>query len=215
MIHVEHELTDMLKSGIQELHLDISDAQIGKMIAYLSLLSKWNSVYNLTSIRDPKEMVKQHLLDSLSAAPAFKHAKNVLDVGAGGGLPGMMLAITYPAIKISMIDTVSKKTAFLTQAKTELGLKNVTVYTGRVEALQVKEKFDVITSRAFSELCNFINWSGHLLADNGQFIAMKGISPSQEIERLPAGWHVESIQPLCVPGLHAERHLVFIKKISD
>ncbi|MFZ6770154.1 16S rRNA (guanine(527)-N(7))-methyltransferase RsmG [Undibacterium sp. Di26W] len=212
MIHVEHALKDMLKNGIQELPLDISDAQIDKMIAYLTLLSKWNSVYNLTSIRDPREMVRQHLLDSLSAAPAFKDARNVLDVGAGGGLPGMMLAITYPDIKISMIDTVSKKTAFLTQAKTELGLKNVSVHTGRVEALQVKTAFDVITSRAFSELCNFINWSGHLLADGGQFIAMKGVAPNQEIERLPTGWQVEKIQPLTVPGLQAERHLIFIKK---
>jgi 16S rRNA (guanine527-N7)-methyltransferase len=177
----------MLANGVQELGLDLSDAQIDKMIAYLTLLSKWNSVYNLTAIRDPKEMVKQHLLDSLSAAPAFKDAKNILDVGAGGGLPGMMLAIAYPDTRISMIDTVSKKTAFLTQAKTELGLSNVTVYTGRVESLQVKEKFDVITSRAFSELCNFINWSGHLLADGGQFIAMKGVAPAQEIERLPEG----------------------------
>lgn len=207
-------LRNMLANGVQELGLDLSDAQIDKMIAYLTLLSKWNSVYNLTAIRDPKEMVKQHLLDSLSAAPAFKDAKNILDVGAGGGLPGMMLAIAYPDTHVSMIDTVSKKTAFLTQAKTELGLSNVTVYTGRVESLQVKEKFDVITSRAFSELCNFINWSGHLLVDGGQFIAMKGIAPAQEIERLPEGWGVTGVQALTVPGLQAERHLVFVKKIA-
>ena len=201
-----------LAEGIKALPLSLDDAQIDQMIAYLALLSKWNSVYNLTSIRDPKEMVKQHVLDSLSAVPAFKEAKNVLDVGAGGGLPGMILAITYPAIRISMIDTVSKKTAFLTQAKTELGLKNVTVHTGRVEALAVNEKFDVITSRAFSELCNFINWSGHLLAEGGQFIAMKGVAPDQEIERMPEGWQVQSLQALSVPGMDAERHLVFIKR---
>lgn len=207
-------LRKMLANGVQELCLDLSDAQIDKMIAYLILLSKWNTVYNLTAIRDPKEMVKQHLLDSLSAAPAFKDAKNVLDVGAGGGLPGMMLAIAYPDTRISMIDTVSKKTAFLTQAKTELGLGNVTVYTGRVESLQVQDKFDVITSRAFSELCNFINWSGHLLAEGGQFIAMKGVAPSEEIERLPEGWTVTGVQALTVPGLQAERHLVFVRKIA-
>ncbi|MFZ6871469.1 16S rRNA (guanine(527)-N(7))-methyltransferase RsmG [Undibacterium sp. Di27W] len=213
MIHVEQtQLRAMLASGVEELTLDLNNDQIDNMIAYLSLLSKWNSVYNLTAIRDPKEMVRQHLLDSLSAAPAFKDAKNILDVGAGGGLPGMMLAITYPQAKVSMIDTVSKKTAFLTQAKTELGLKNVTVHTGRVEALQVKEAFDVITSRAFSELANFVNWSGHLLADGGQFIAMKGVEPKQEIDSLPAGWHVDKLQALTVPGLQAERHLVFIKK---
>ncbi|MFZ6655036.1 16S rRNA (guanine(527)-N(7))-methyltransferase RsmG [Undibacterium sp. TJN19] len=213
MSHVDSAaLKPVLKSGIEELGLDISDAQLEQMLAYLTLLSKWNSVYNLTAIRDPKEMVKQHLLDSLSAAPAFKEAKNVLDVGAGGGLPGMMLAITYPQLKVAMIDTVSKKTAFLNQAKTELGLKNVTVHTGRVEALQVKDKFDVITSRAFSDLSNFINWSGHLLAEDGQFIAMKGVAPNQEIDSMPAGWQVEKLQPLTVPGLQAERHLVFIKK---
>ena len=205
-------LRKMLADGVQELELPLTDAQIDQMMAYLSLLSKWNSVYNLTAIRDPKEMVKQHLLDSLSAAPAFVGAKNVLDVGAGGGLPGMMLAIAYPETKVSMIDTVNKKTAFLTQAKAELGLRNVTVHTGRVEALQVTEKFDVITSRAFSGLCNFINWSGHLLADGGQFIAMKGVAPAQEIERLPQGWEVTGVQALSVPGLQAERHLVFVKK---
>ena len=206
-------LTSMLLEGLKSLPLSLSNEQVDKMIAYLALLSKWNSVYNLTSVRDPKEMVRQHLLDSLSAAHAFKEAKNVLDVGSGGGLPGMILAITYPQLRISMIDTVSKKTAFLTQAKTELGLSNVTVYTGRVEALVVEQKFDVITSRAFSELCNFVNWSGHLLADRGQFLAMKGIAPNQEIERLPAGWEMTQIESLSVPGLDVERHLIYIKKI--
>ncbi len=201
-----------LSAGVQEMGLALNEAQIDQMLAYLALLSKWNAVYNLTAIRDPQEMVKQHLLDSLSAAPAFVDARNVLDVGAGGGLPGMMLAIAYPQTRISMIDTVSKKTAFLSQAKAELGLSNVTVFTGRVEQLEVTEKFDVITSRAFSELCNFINWSGHLLAEGGQFIAMKGIAPAQEIERLPAGWAVTGVQPLQVPGLNAERHLVFVRR---
>ena len=201
-----------LSAGVQEMGLALSEAQIDQMLAYLALLSKWNAVYNLTAIRDPQEMVKQHLLDSLSAAPAFTEARNVLDVGAGGGLPGMMLAIAYPQTRISMIDTVSKKTAFLSQAKAELGLSNVTVFTGRVEQLEVTEKFDVITSRAFSELCNFISWSGHLLAEGGQFIAMKGVAPAQEIERLPAGWAVTGVQPLQVPGLNAERHLVFVRR---
>ncbi|MBC3934032.1 16S rRNA (guanine(527)-N(7))-methyltransferase RsmG [Undibacterium rugosum] len=204
-----------LSAGVQEMGLTLTEAQIDQMLAYLALLSKWNAVYNLTAIRDPQEMVKQHLLDSLSAAPAFVDARNVLDVGAGGGLPGMMLAIAYPQTRISMIDTVSKKTAFLSQAKAELGLSNVTVFTGRVEQLEVTEKFDVITSRAFSELCNFINWSGHLLAEGGQFIAMKGVAPAQEIERLPAGWAVTGLQPLQVPGLNAERHLVFVRRTEQ
>lgn len=207
-------LTFMLREGVKSLPLTLSETQIEQMISYLALLSKWNSVYNLTSVRDPNEMVKQHLLDSLSAAHAFKDAKNVLDVGSGGGLPGMILAITYPMIHFSMIDTVSKKTAFLSQAKTELALSNVTIHTGRVELLQVAQKFDVITSRAFSELSNFVNWSGHLLADGGHFIAMKGVAPNEEIARLPAGWRVKAIESLSVPGLDVERHLIMIEKES-
>jgi len=208
-------LTAMLADGVQALALPIENGQIDNMISYLALLLKWNSVYNLTAVRDPREMVRQHLLDSLSAVHAFRDAKNVLDVGSGGGLPGVILAIVYPGIRISMIDTVSKKTAFLTQARAELGLTNVTVHTGRVEALQVAQKFDVITSRAFSELNNFVNWSGHLLADGGRFIAMKGVAPDEEIGRLPPGWEVEAVEPLSVPGLQAERHLVYIKKTEN
>ncbi|MBC7404886.1 MAG: 16S rRNA (guanine(527)-N(7))-methyltransferase RsmG [Cytophaga sp.] len=207
-------LTVMLREGVKSLPLSLTDTQIEQMISYLALLSKWNSVYNLTSVRDPNEMVKQHLLDSLSAAHAFRDANNVLDVGSGGGLPGMILAITYPAIRFSMVDTVNKKTAFLSQAKTELALANVTIYTGRVEALQVTQKYDVITSRAFSELCNFVTWAGHLLADGGKFIAMKGVAPKEEIERLPVGWKVTAIEPLSVPGLDVERHLIVIEKES-
>lgn len=203
-----------LSAGVASLGLPISEEQIEKMLAYLALLVKWNSVYNLTSIRDPQDMVKQHLLDSLSAVHAFTQAKNVLDVGSGGGLPGIILAIVFPSTSISMIDTVNKKTAFLTQVKAELKLKNVTVHTGRVELLKVDQKFDVITSRAFSELNNFVNWSHHLLQDGGRFLAMKGVSPDQEIERLPEGWEVEDIEPLQVPGLHVERHLVVIKKVE-
>lgn len=204
-----------LSAGVASLGLPITEEQIEKMLAYLALLVKWNSVYNLTSIRDPQDMVKQHLLDSLSAVHAFTQAKNVLDVGSGGGLPGIILAIVFPSTSISMIDIVNKKTAFLTQVKAELKLKNVTVHTGRVELLKVENKFDVITSRAFSELNNFVNWSHHLLQEGGRFLAMKGVSPSHEIERLPEGWKVENIEPLHVPGLHVERHLVVIRKSEN
>jgi len=205
-------LADVLSNGIKDLQLDLDAAQVDKLLDYLALLFKWNSVYNLTSLRDPMQMVTHHLLDSLAAVPAFKDAVNVLDVGAGGGLPGMVLAIARPDMKVSMIDTVHKKTAFLTQVKAELGLSNVTVYTMRVEQLQVKQLFDVITSRAFADLSDFVNWSGHLLAEGGQFIALKGVAPPDERERLPADWKVNHLQPLAVPGLDAERHLVFIRK---
>ena len=204
-------LADVLKTGISQMNLDLNEAQVEKLLDYLALLNKWNSVYNLTSVRDPMQMVTLHLLDSLAAVPAFKGAANVLDVGAGGGLPGMVLAISRPDMKVSMIDTVHKKTAFLNQVKAELELANVTVYTKRVEQLEVKTKFDVITSRAFADLSDFVNWSGHLLAEGGQFIALKGTAPAEERERLPEPWKVQKLEPLEVPGLGAERHLVFIK----
>ena len=204
-------IADVLKQGIKDLKLELNEGQVEKLLDYLALLNKWNSVYNLTSVRDPLQMVTLHVLDSLAAVPAFKEAKNVLDVGAGGGLPGMVLAISRPDKKVSMIDTVHKKTAFLNQVKAELELSNVTVYTKRVEQLEVKTKFDVITSRAFADLSDFVNWSGHVLAEGGQFIALKGTAPAEERERLPEPWKVQKLEPLEVPGLDAERHLVFIK----
>jgi 16S rRNA (guanine527-N7)-methyltransferase len=204
-------LADVLKQGINSLKLDLGDDQVEKLLDYLALLNKWNSVYNLTSVRDPMQMVTLHVLDSLAAVPAFAGAANVLDVGAGGGLPGMVLAISRPDMKVSMIDTVHKKTAFLNQVKAELGLSNVTVYTKRVEQLEVKTKFDVITSRAFADLSDFVNWSGHLLQEGGRFIALKGTAPAEERERLPEPWKVQKLEPLEVPGLDAERHLVFIQ----
>jgi len=205
-------LAQVLVDGIEEMQLDLSGATIAKLMDYLALLFKWNAVYNLTSLRDPMQMVTHHLLDSLAAVPAFSEAKNVLDVGAGGGLPGMVLAICRPDMKVAMIDTVHKKTAFLTQVKAELGLANVTVYTKRVEQLEVKEPFDVITSRAFADLLDFVNWSGHLLAEGGQFIALKGVAATDEQQRVPAPWKITELRTLKVPKLEAERHLVFIAK---
>lgn len=205
------ELMRTLAEGVRALQLDLADAQLGKLMDYLALLSKWNAVYNLTALRDPRQMVTHHLLDSLAVVPAFAGATNILDVGAGGGLPGIVLAIARPGMRVSLVDTVHKKTAFLTQVKAELGLANVTVYTGRVEQLKVPQKFDVITSRAFAELNDFVTWSGHLLEEGGHFIALKGVMPDQEIARLPAGWKVGKVESLTVPGLDAERHLVFIE----
>lgn len=209
-------LTRLLDDGAHALHVELSAAQIAKLVDYLALLVKWNAVYNLTAVRDPVQMVTQHLLDSLALVPSLEDAQNILDVGAGGGLPGIVLAIwaaeTRPAVRVSLIDTVHKKTAFLTQVKAELGLSNVTVYTARVERLQVEQKFDVITSRAFGDLRDFVNWSGHLLADGGRFIAMKGALPALEIERVPKGWAATQVKSLQVPGLDAERHLVVIER---
>jgi 16S rRNA (guanine527-N7)-methyltransferase len=205
-------LSAVLGEGIAAMRLDVSPAQQDKLMDYLALMFKWNAVYNLTSLRDPMQMVTHHLLDSLAAVPAFAAARNVLDVGSGGGLPGIVLAIVRPDMKVSMIDTVHKKTAFLTQVKAELALVNVTVYTARVEQLQVSDKFDVITSRAFADLSDFVNWSSHLLADGGRYIALKGVAPQDEQARLPAEWKVNKVEPLDVPRLGAERHLVFIER---
>ena len=205
-------LSAVLGEGIAAMRLDVSPAQQDKLMNYLALMFKWNAVYNLTSLRDPMQMVTHHLLDSLAAVPAFSDARNVLDVGSGGGLPGIVLAIVRPDMKVSMIDTVHKKTAFLTQVKAELGLVNVTVYTARVEQLQVSDKFDVITSRAFADLSDFVNWSSHLLADGGRYIALKGVAPKDEQERLPEAWKVDKVEPLDVPRLGAERHLIFIER---
>ena len=205
------KLTAVLNDGIDAMDLPLWAAQREQLMDYLALMAKWNGVYNLTSLRDPMQMVTHHLLDSLAAVSAFEGAKNVLDVGAGGGLPGIVLAIARPDMQVSLIDTVHKKTAFLTQVKAERGLKNVTVYTMKVQDLKAGP-FDVITSRAFADLSDFVNWSGHLLEEGGRFIALKGTAPADEQERLPGEWKVRELRPIKVPKVEAERHLVFIEK---
>ncbi|HAV35416.1 MAG TPA: 16S rRNA (guanine(527)-N(7))-methyltransferase RsmG [Massilia sp.] len=205
------KLMQVLNDGIDELDLPLWAAQREQLMDYLALMAKWNGVYNLTSLRDPMQMVTHHLLDSLAAVAAFEGVKSVLDVGAGGGLPGLVLAISRPDMQVSLIDTVHKKTAFLTQVKAELGLANVTVYTMKVQDLKAGP-FEVITSRAFADLSDFVNWSGHLLAEGGRFIALKGTAPAEEQQRLPQEWKVQELRPLRVPKLDAERHLVFIER---
>jgi len=210
------EFSALLNQGAAKLAISLSAKQIEKLLDYLALLVKWNSVYNLTSVRDPQQMVIQHLLDAMSALFAFKGAKKVLDVGTGGGLPGIVIAIwameAEPDMQVHLIDTVKKKTAFLTQVKAELGLEKVTVHSGHVEKLASENMFDVITSRAFAELIDFVNLSGHLLEQDGSMIALKGKKPDEEILRLPLAWKVEKVESLSVPGMQADRHLVWIKK---
>ncbi len=213
-------LRSPLIAGAQSLSLNLSDAQIDKLLAYLALLNKWNAVYNLTAVRDPAQMLTQHLLDCMAALHAFSAAKRVLDVGSGGGLPGIVLPIwaqqAEPGMRVHMIDTVHKKTAFLTQAKAELGLDNAQVHTGRVEQLNDEKQFDVITSRAFAELKDFVDWSGHLLREGGVMIALKGQAEvsDKELAALPAGWTLDRIERLQVPGLDAQRHLVYLKRLG-
>ena len=196
------EVEFRLKSGIKELGILLDDIQLGKLVDFLFLLGKWNSTYNLTAIRD---------MDSLSVAACLSTCENILDVGSGAGLPGLVLATVYPDKRVSMIDVVQKKTAFINQVRIELGLDNVTVYSDRVEKLSVEDKFDAIISRAFSSLSDFVGLACHLLKENGKFYAMKGLIPFDEIGNLDSGWKVSRIQPLKVPQLDAQRHLIIIE----
>jgi 16S rRNA (guanine527-N7)-methyltransferase len=200
----------LLAAGIVKMRLDITSEQQQKLLQYLSLLQKWNKVYNLTAVRDPLEMVTLHLLDSLSVLPHV-NSKNLLDVGSGGGLPGIMLAICLPALQVTTIDTVQKKAIFMRQVKGELGLENLTVVNERVESFVPTEKFEVVISRAFSELSLFIKLTQHLIVENGQWLAMKGAVPHHEFERAEfeaLGIKPSKIIPLKVADLEAERHLV-------
>jgi 16S rRNA (guanine527-N7)-methyltransferase len=211
----------LLSAGVEELGLGLNDAQLDRLVDYVALLAKWNAVYNLTAIRDPRQMLIQHILDSLSIVPhlAKLGPSSVLDVGSGGGLPGIVLAIVLPDWTVTLNDIVHKKTAFQAQARAELGLTNLSVVTGRVETLkpgvEVPAKFDVIVSRAFAELADFVTLARHLVAEQGAIWAMKGVRPDGEIERLPAGSQAKQIIRLKVPSLEAERHLVEVVLSAD
>jgi len=204
-----------LEAGIAALGLALPEGAEAKLQAYLALLDKWNRVYNLTAVRDAERMVSHHLLDSLAAVPFFQGGCpdliRVLDVGSGGGLPGIPLAIARPELQVTLIDSIAKKTAFLLQAKAELGLANLQVVTGRVEDFRPETGFDVITSRAFSDLREFVTLTRHLLRPGGRWLAMKGLYPNEEIAQLPAGVRVSADHALVVPGLDASRHLIVLE----
>jgi 16S rRNA (guanine527-N7)-methyltransferase len=209
-------LRPLLQEGGTQLNVLLSDSVQQKLLDYVALLAKWNAVYNLTAIRDPRQMLIQHILDSLAIIPsvAKRNPCTALDVGSGGGLPGIVMAIVLPDCHVTLNDIVHKKTAFQSQAKLQLGLTNLSVVTGRVESLQpgveVPGKFDLIVSRAFAELADFVTLARHLVADEGRIFAMKGVRPEAEIARLPAGATVLGIERLRVPMLDAERHLIEI-----
>ncbi len=198
--------SELLQRGVDTLgiNLDIDTQQ--KLLAYIVMLKKWNTVYNLTAIRDPQQMVSNHLLDSLAILP-YLWAGRWLDVGSGAGLPGIVMAITRPDWQVEMLDSNSKKTSFVQQSIIELGLQNASVHCARVEDWKTKCKFDGIVSRAFTELGNFVSLSQHLIADGGRWAAMKGM-PEGELAGMPANCEVDRIIPLQVPGLHAARSLV-------
>ena len=197
-----------LAAGLADLGIDLPEAAQHKLLAFRDLLLKWNKTYNLTALRDPDQAISHHLLDSLAILPHVGDGP-LLDVGAGGGLPGIPLAIARPHLSVSMVDTVQKKATFLQQASIELGLKNVTVHHARVEEMQ--GQYAQISSRAFADLNRFVSLTRHLLAPGGRWLAMKGVRPDAELKALPADITVEAILPLTVPGLDAERHLIILK----
>ncbi|MDZ7922816.1 MAG: 16S rRNA (guanine(527)-N(7))-methyltransferase RsmG [Marinagarivorans sp.] len=196
-----------LLDGILQLGLDVTPAQVDLLMGYLALFVKWSKAYNLTAILKPKAMVTLHLLDSLAVAPHFE-GQNVLDVGTGAGLPGIPLAILFPDTQFTLLDSAGKKIRFLFQVINELGLKNVQVQNLRVETFKPVDKFDVVISRAFASIADFVACTGHLLTENGQFWAMKGQNPVDELSQLKKHYIVASFQPLRVPGLDAERCLI-------
>lgn len=206
------KLEEKLESGLEELNIKLNKEKINLLVEYIFILKKWNKVYNLTAIRDMEQMMTHHLLDSLSIVPWVKDCKNILDVGSGGGLPGLVIAVSCPQVMVEMIDVVSKKTSFIRQAMIELGLKNTKVHTGRVEKLQLNYRFEGIVSRAFSSIEEFVALSSHLLAENGCFYAMKGLIPESEISNLDTRWKVKDTIALSVPYLAAQRHLVIIQR---
>ncbi|OYW38497.1 MAG: 16S rRNA (guanine(527)-N(7))-methyltransferase RsmG [Hydrogenophilales bacterium 12-61-10] len=205
-------LQTQLAAGVAALGLALPQGAEERLLAYLALLDKWNRVYNLTAVRETGRMVSHHLLDSLAAVPFFQ-AEAVLDVGSGGGLPGIPLAIARPEIQVTLIDSVAKKTAFLLQAKAELGLANLHVVTSRVEDYRPETGFDIITSRAFSDLREFVALTHHLIGPGGRWLAMKGLIPHEEIAALPPAVKVSANNALLVPGLDASRHLIVLEPV--
>ena len=202
-----------LSTGARQLGLELSAAQQEQLLAYLALLIKWNKAYNLTAVRDPDEMVSRHLLDSLSVME-FIHTPRWLDVGSGGGMPGIPLSILHPDKQVTVLDSNGKKTRFLTQVKLELKLDNLTVIHKRVEDFQPAQPFTGIISRAFSSMENFTNWTRHLGDSQTQWLAMKGLHPADELVALPADFKVDSEQALTVPGCQGQRHLLILRRTA-
>ncbi len=207
-----------LREGLRDLGLSLTDVQVGQLLDYLGLIAKWTKVYNLTAVRDPQEMLTHHLLDSLAAIrPLRRHTESqairLLDVGSGAGLPGVVIAICCPEIAVSCVDTVAKKAAFIQQVAVTLRLPNLQGVHARVESLT--GPFDVISSRAFASLADFVNWSGGALGQGGAWLAMKGKHPADEIAALPPQVQMFHVEQLAVPGLGAERCIVWLRRTAD
>ncbi|MEQ1775447.1 MAG: 16S rRNA (guanine(527)-N(7))-methyltransferase RsmG [Burkholderiales bacterium] len=200
-----------LADGLAQLNLSLPPATQQKLLDYVALVQKWNKVYNLTAVREAEKMLTHHLLDSLAVVPHVATAKTILDVGSGAGLPGIPLALALPDAHVTLLDSNHKKAAFLNQVVIELKLSNATVVCERVEKYQQKQLFNVVVSRAFSDLPEFVALAGGLVAPGGMLLAMKGVHPFEEIAQLKGAFQLSGVTPLAVPGLDAERHLVFLK----
>ncbi len=200
---------DLLIEGLQRMDLKLSDQVIDQLMTYLDLVEKWNRVYNLTAIRERDEMIKLHFLDSLSILNHV-HVKNILDVGSGAGFPGIVLAITKPELKVTVMDSVNKKTTFMQQVKSELSLTNLDVVNSRVEDYQPTTLFEAVTSRAFSNLKNMMSLTQHTLQKEGVWLAMKSKDVREELEAFEKNQY--TLIPLEVPFINAERYLVILKK---
>lgn len=215
----EKSLAELLRSSLYSMGLPMSAEQQQSLLQYVFLLDKWNKTYNLTAVREPERMIGLHIIDSLAVLPHVGGAATVLDVGSGGGLPGIPIAIARADVRVSMLDSLQKKTAFIRQAIGEIGLQNADVVCERVEQFQPIKKFDVVISRAFAELSGFVSVAAHLVAASGQMLAMKGVYPHEEIERLDknlnAAYRVDAVIKLNVPQVEGERHLVILKKTKE
>lgn len=203
-------LLEQIRQGCDALNLVLSNEQHQQLLAYVILLDKWNKVYNLTSVRDPNEMISRHILDSLAILP-YLTGKTLLDVGTGAGLPGIPIAIVKPKMAVTLLDSNSKKTRFLQQAKAELNLSNVAVVHSRVEQAELP-KFDSVTARAFSTIDDIIDLAGRHCDDAGCLLLMKGVYPEAELKAVKDGFHLQDVMSLTVPGCDGQRHLVRLIK---
>lgn len=203
---------EQLAQGIAALGLPIAANIQAQLVDYLALIAKWNRVHNLTAVRESAKMVSVHALDSLAVVPHLS-AGSVVDVGSGAGLPGIPLALMWPQARVVLLDSNHKKAAFLRQAVIELKLKNVEVVCERAELWRPEQKFDLVISRAFSDLPEFVKLAGHLCAAGGLLAAMKGVYPDEELAQLPSTFTVKDALPLKVPGLNAERHLILLSPV--
>jgi len=204
---------EQLKGLLDQAQIDLSEEQIERQLALVRLLDKWNKAYNLTSVRNPKDMLPRHIMDSL-AVRKYLHGQRFIDVGTGPGLPGLPLAIAEPDKEFVLLDSLGKRIRFIRQVCHELKLTNVTAVQARVEDYQDEKQFDGVISRAFASLNDMLSWCEHLPAENGRFYALKGLYPQDELEQLPEQYKIESIEQINVPGIDASRHIVIISKRS-